>query len=92
MLGAPVLLGGLPHQNVLCIAVNGGVSLCCLNDVDGLEGNIATVDIEICLGMVLSVCPPVRLEVEKMGLTDRGQIQSRTGSSLVPVIVCMRAY
>lgn len=50
MLGASVLLGCLPHQNVLCVAVCGGVPLCRLNDVDGLQGNIAAVDIKVCLG------------------------------------------
>lgn len=53
MLGASVLLGCLPHQDVLCVTVRGGVSLCRVDDVDGLQGDIAAVDIEICLETVL---------------------------------------
>lgn len=52
MLGASVLLGCLSHQDVLCVAVRGGVPFCCLDDVDGLQGDIAAVDVEVWLEMV----------------------------------------
>lgn len=53
MLGASVLLGCLPHQNVLCVTVRGGVSLCRIDDMDGLQGNIAAVYVKVYLEMGL---------------------------------------
>lgn len=93
MLGASVLLGCLPHQDVLCVAVRGGVPLCRVDDVDGLQGDIAAVDIEVWLEIVL-----VSLQSwwglgrrREWGFADHGQSQSRIGSSLVLEIVGMRA-
>lgn len=47
MLGASVLLGGLPHQNILCVAVCGGVPFCCIDNIDSLQGNIAGVNVKV---------------------------------------------
>lgn len=56
MLGASVLLGGLSHQDILCVAVRRRVPLCRLDDVDGLQGNIAAVDVKVCLAMASLAC------------------------------------
>lgn len=77
MLGAPVLLGGLPHQNVLCVAVHGGVPFCCLDDMDSLKGNIAAVDVEVCfrMGLLVRVLFPRRWR--EWGLLTADEVKVR---------------
>lgn len=75
MLGASVLLGGLPHQNVLCVAVRGGVPLCRVDDVDGLQGYIAAVDVKVCLEMILVSLRSGRWELDGRGLLTADKVK-----------------